>query len=135
MSADEFDPMIERLFSRTPAMADEALFTAMVETRLEKRSRWRTLALTAAGVVGGCMAVREGVNFNFGDQSGEATTLAQGVRTAAATAQGAAQTGLDGLGLGSFDLMSGSGMQMFWVVAGALFALLAAGVVKLSQDV
>jgi len=135
MSADEFDPMIERLFSKAPAMADEALFTATLEARLEKRSRWRTLALTAAGVLGGCMAVREGVNFNFGEGSGEATTLTQGVRTAAATAQGAAQTGLDGLGLGAFDLMSGSGAQMFWLVAGALFALLAAGVVKLSQDV
>ena len=59
---------------------------------------------------------------------------------AAATAQGAAQSGLDGLGLqglgvGSLDLMNGSGMMAFWIVAGALVALMAAGVAKLSQDV
>jgi hypothetical protein len=57
------------------------------------------------------------------------------MRAAAATAQGAAQSGLDGLGVGSVDLMSGSGMMAFWVVAGALVALMAAGMVKLSQDV
>jgi hypothetical protein len=100
---------------------------------MEKRSRWRTLALTGAGLVGGVLAVREGVNFNF-SADGE-TTLTQGVRTAAATAQGAAQSGLEGLGVGSFDLMDGSGMMAFWIVAGALVAVLAAGLVKLSQDV
>ena len=129
MSADEFDPMIERLFSRTPTLADEALFVATLQARLEKRSRWRGLALTAAGLVGGVLAVREGVNFNFsGDPD---TTLTQGVRTAAA----AAQAGLHNLGLGSIDLMGGSGMLAFWIAAGAVAALLAAGAVKLSQDV
>jgi hypothetical protein len=39
------------------------------------------------------------------------------------------------LGVGSFDLMDGSGMMAFWIVAGALVAVLAAGLVKLSQDV
>ena len=133
MSADEFDPMIERLFAQTPRMADEALFLATVQARMEKRSRWRTLALTSAGLVGGVLAVREGVNFNF--SASDETTLTQGVRTAAAAAQSAAQSGLEGLGVGSFDLMDGSGMMAFWIVAGAVVALLAAGAVKLSQDV
>ena len=31
--------------------------------------------------------------------------------------------------------MNGSGMMAFWIVAGALVALMAAGVAKLSQDV
>jgi len=133
MSADEFDPMIERLFAQSPRLADEALFLATIQASMEKRSRWRSLILTAAGAVGGVLAVREGVNFNF-SADGE-TTLTQGMRAAAATAQGAAQSGLDGLGVGSFDLMNGSGMMIFWIVAGALVALLAAGMVKLSQDV
>ena len=30
MSADEFDPYIERLFARTPPMPDAPLFTAQV---------------------------------------------------------------------------------------------------------
>ena len=37
--------------------------------------------------------------------------------------------------MGSFDLMDGSGMMAFWIVAGAVFAVLAAGLVKLSQEV
>ena len=53
MSADEFDPAIERLFAQTPRLADEALFLATLQARLEKRSRWRALTLTAAGLVGG----------------------------------------------------------------------------------
>lgn len=133
MSADEFDPAIERLFAQAPRHSDEALFLALVQARLEKRSRWRGAALGLAGVIGGVLAVREGVDLNLTAES--ETTLSQGVRTAALTAQGAAQTGLDGLGLGGFDLMSGSGMMTFWIAAGALLALLAAGMVKLSQDV
>ena len=133
MSADEFDPAIERLFAQTPRLADEALFLATIQARMEKRSRWRTLILTAAGTVGGVLAVREGVNFNF--STGSETTLAQGMRAAAAAAQGAAQSGLQGLGVGSVDLSSGTGVLAFWIVAGALVALLAAGAARLSQDV
>jgi len=135
MSADEFDPMVERLFSRVPALADEALFNARIQSKLETRSRWRGLALTGAGLVGGLIAVREGVNINFAAGQAETTTLSQGAQTAAAAAQRAAQSGLDGLGLTSIDLTSGSGMMTFWIVAGALVALLAAGAMRLSQDV
>ena len=45
MSADEFDPMIERLFSRSPQMADAELFAVEVETKLHSSSRVRTVAL------------------------------------------------------------------------------------------
>ncbi|WP_292071707.1 hypothetical protein [Brevundimonas sp. UBA7534] len=145
MSADEFDPAIERLFARAPRMADDALFVAEFRTRLEKRSRWRGVALTGAGLIGGLIAVREGVNLNFTGGETEVTTLGQGVQAAAVTAQGAVQSGLGGLGvdslglsslgMGSIDLMSGSGMMTFWIVAGALVALLAAGAVRLSQDI
>lgn len=135
MSVDEYDPMIERLFARTTPLPDEALFAAELAVRIEKRSRWRALALTAAGLGGGVVAVREVVQFNFKTGAHQAASLSDSVRAVAATAQGATQNGLDGLGLGSFDLMSGSGMMAFWIVAGALFALLAAGAVKLSQDV
>lgn len=133
MSADEFDPAIERLFAQTPRLADEALFLATLQARMEKQSRWRVLALTAAGLVGGALAIREGMTVNFA-ANGE-TTLDQGLRAAAATAQGAAQSGLDGLGVGSVDLSSGTGVLAFWIVAGAMAAVLAAGAARLSQDV
>ncbi|TFW15095.1 hypothetical protein EGY25_00420 [Brevundimonas intermedia] len=133
MSADEFDPMIERLFAQSPRLADEALFLATLQARMEKQSRWRVLALTAAGLVGGALAIREGLSVNFAP--GGETTLDQGIRAAAATAQGAAQSGLDSLGVGSVDLSSGTGVLAFWIVAGAMAAVLAAGAARLSQDV
>jgi hypothetical protein len=136
MSADEFDPAIERLFAQTPRLADEALFLATLQARLEKRSRWRALTLTAAGLVGGGLAVREGVNFNFTAEGD--TTLSQAAHAAAMTAQGATRTGLQALGfgdLGGLDLIGGSGVLTFWIAAGAVIALLAAGMMKLSQDV
>ncbi|MFN3879035.1 MAG: hypothetical protein ACK4MH_11745 [Brevundimonas sp.] len=133
MSADEFDPMIERMFAQSPRLADEALFLATLQARMEKQSRWRVLALTAAGLIGGTLAIREGLNVNFA--SGGDTTLDQGLRAAAATAQGAAQSGLDSLGVGSVDLSSGTGVLAFWIVAGAMAAVLAAGAARLSQDV
>ena len=133
MSADEFDPMIERMFAQSPRLADEALFLATLQARMEKQSRWRVLALTAAGLVGGALAIREGLSVNFA--SGGETTLDQGIRAATATAQGAAQSGLEGLGVGSVDLSSGTGVPAFWIVAGAMAAVLAAGAARLSQDV
>lgn len=133
MSADEFDPMIERMFAQSPRLADEALFLATLQARMEKQSRWRVLALTAAGLVGGALAIREGLSVNFAS-AGE-TTLDQGIRAAAATAQGAAQSGLDSLGVSSVDLSSGTGVLAFWIVAGAMAAVLAAGAARLSQDV
>ncbi|WP_425983078.1 hypothetical protein [Brevundimonas sp. TWP1-2-1b1] len=133
MSADEFDPMIERMFAQSPRLADEALFLATLQARMEKQSRWRVLALTVAGLVGGALAIREGLSVNFA--SGGETTLDQGLRAAAATAQGAAQSGLDSLGVGSVDLSSGTGVLAFWIVAGAMAAVLAAGAARLSQDV
>lgn len=135
MSVDEYDPMIERLFARTTPLPDEALFAAELAVRMEKQSRWRSLALTSAGLIGGAFAVREGFRFNLHGNAHQAASLSESVRAVAITAQGATQNSLDGLGIGSFDLMSGSGMLAFWIVAGALFALLAAGAVKLSQDV
>ena len=64
MSADDFDPFIERLYSRTPVMQDAGLFAADVETRLASASRIRTLALTAAGLIGG------GMFFALGEEKG-----------------------------------------------------------------
>ena len=42
---------------------------------------------------------------------------------------------LDQLGLANLELGSMGGMQMFWIAAGALIAVAAAGVMRLSQDI
>ena len=50
MSADEFDPTIERLFAQTPHFPDSVFFEADVAARLHKASRVRSIALSAAGL-------------------------------------------------------------------------------------
>jgi hypothetical protein len=139
MSADEFDPFVERLFARTPVMPDAALFTAQVEQRLQKGSRVRFLALSLAGLIGGAVAVREAVTIDLNLAPGEGvvagTALGQGLQSASVNVQGTVQSGLDQLGLANLELGSMSGMQLFWIAAAALIAVAAAGVMKLSQDV
>lgn len=136
MSADEFDPEIERLFARSPQLPDAALFTARLEQRLQKGSHVRFLALGLAGVIGGGVAVREtlSVNLTAGDGVVAGNALGQGIRSASFNTQSAIQTGLDQLGLANLELGSMGGMQMFWIAAGALIAVAAAGVMKLSQE-
>ncbi|MFK0299510.1 hypothetical protein ACIQTU_09850 [Brevundimonas sp. NPDC090276] len=141
MSVDEFDPAIERLFAKAPAFADSAQFEAGVAAKLNKSSRFRTAALSVAGLVGGVIAVREvlSVDFNFASSSVSASAgsqpAAQGLNMAGVDAAQAVQSLLDRVGVSGLDMSSMGGMQLFWATAGVLVALLAAGVVKLSQEI
>ncbi|MFN3930964.1 MAG: hypothetical protein ACK4JY_04370 [Brevundimonas sp.] len=139
MSADEFDPFVERLFARAPAMPDASLFTAKVEQRLQKGSRVRFLALSLAGLAGGAVAVREtmSIDIDLGAREGVVAgdALGQGLQSASLNIQGAVQSGLEQVGLANLQLGSMGGMQLFWIAAGALIVLAAAGVMKLSQEV
>ena len=139
MSADEFDPFVERLFARTPTMPDAPLFTARIEQRLQKGSRVRFLALSLAGLIGGAVAVREtmSVDIDLGSREGVVAgdALGQGIQSASLNVQGAIQGGLEQVGLANLEIGSMGGMQLFWIAAGTLIALAAAGVMKLSQEV
>lgn len=139
MSADEFDPDIERLFARAPHMPDAALFTARLEQKLQKGSRVRFLALTLAGLIGGVVAVREtmSVSLDMGSRDSvvAGAALGNGIQSASLNTQAAVQSGLDQLGLAHLELGSMGGMQLFWIATGTLIAVAAAGVMKLSQDV
>lgn len=139
MSSDEFDPDIERLFARTPHMMDAALFAAGVETRLQSTTLVRTLTLTTAGLIGGVVAVRESVNMQFGLSDAGAPVagraIGQGLQAAGLDVHGALASGLTRLGLSDLALGSMGGMQLFWISAGALIALAAAALMKLSEEV
>ena len=137
MSVDEFDPEIERLFARTPPMPDALLFTAQVGQKLQKGSHVRFLALALAGVIGGAVAVREAMNVNLATSDGivAGNALSQGIRSASLNTQGAVQSGLDQLGLSNLEFGSMGGMQLFWIAAGTLIAVAAAGVMRLTQDI
>ncbi len=139
MSADEFDPFVERLFARTPNMPDAALFNAQVTARLARGTRVRTVVLTVAGLIGGVVAVRETLNLRLtlggGEAGAAATGLGQGFQAATAGAQASIQSGLDHMGLANLEWGSMGGMQLFWVAAGGLIAVAAAGAMKLAQDI
>jgi len=138
MSADEFDPEIERLFSKSPPLADAQLFAADVESRLASSGRVRALALSFAGLVGGILAVRQtmNVNLNLAGEDGPVAgrALGQGLNAATATVQASVQSGLDQIGMSGLGLGAMSSLQLFWLTAGGLIALAAAGVVRLSQE-
>jgi len=139
MSVDEFDPFIERQFARTPVMADAELFAANLDARLVSGGRVRALALALAGLIGGVVAVRETMNVNLNLSDSEApvagVALGRGIESVAANAHGLVQAGLDQFGLSGMAFGSLGSMQLFWIAAGALAALAAAGVMKLSQEV
>lgn len=136
MSADEFDPFVERLFAQTPPMADADLFALEVQGRLAKRSRVRTVVLGVAGLLGGLTAVREvaGMDLAFGRTAIGGGQMTEGARSVVAAAQSDIQGSLDQMGLANLSLGSMGAMQLFWLTAAALVALLAAGAMKLSQE-
>jgi len=94
-----------------------------------------------AGLVGGVIAVREvlSIDFNFASSSVSASAgappVAQGLAMAGVDGGMAVQSLLDRVGVSGLDIGSMGGMQLFWATAGVLVALLAAGVVKLSQQI
>lgn len=135
MSADEFDPMVERLFATPPHLPDAPLFSAQLDARLERGARTRGVVLTLAGLIGGLVAVRETMRFGFSAENSQAAEALHGATTAAAGAQASLQGFVDGIGLGSVELGSMGGMQLFFVAAAALVAVAAAGIVRLTQDV
>ena len=85
------------------------------------------------------MAVRETmqVDIQFGARDGVVAgdALGQGIQSASLNIQDTIQTGLEQVGLANLELGSMGGMQLFWIAAGALIAVAAAGVMKLSQEV
>ena len=139
MSADEFDPFVERAFSRAPRMPDADLFAAGVEARLASRTKVRTLALSVAGLIGGVIAVRESLTIDIdlgrAAQPVAGRALGQSLEAASMNAQSAVQASLDQWGLADVALGSMGGMQLFWLATAALIALATAGVMKLSQEV
>jgi hypothetical protein len=140
MSADDFDPSIERLFAQTPVMPDAALFTADVEARLAKGGRIRNLALGAAGLLGGVIAVREvtGVDLHVGSATDEVVAghvLGQGMHSVANGLQATVGRMMDSLGLGQMEFGALGGMQLFWIAAACVIAMATIGMVRLSQEV
>ena len=140
MSADEFDARIERLFAQSPRMADADAFAAGIEARLNTGSKMRGWALGLAGLFGGVIAVRETVRFDgdvasAGSDTVTVASASGGLGDVALDAQAAIQPLLDQLGVSAADFGAMGGTSMFWMTAAVLVALLAAGALRLSQEI
>lgn len=139
MSADEFDPFVERAFARTPPMADADAFAARIEAKLASSTRMRTLALTLAGLVGGVVAVQQSlgaaVDLSTSSVPAPARSLGQDIQNAGVDAQASLQSLLDQAGLSDLALGSMGGMSLFWLGTAALIALACAGAMRLSQEI
>ena len=139
MSADEFDPFIERAFERAAPMADTPLFVAGVETRLQTGARWRAAGLGIAGAFGGVLALREMLSLDVDLSGAENVPGVQMAESASRSVNMDVATAIHGVlenwGVADLTLGGLGSMQMFWIAAGALVALALAGVVRLSQDV
>jgi len=133
MSADDFDPDIERLFARTPRLPDADLLHAEMQARLARGGRVRTWVLSLAGAAGGLVAVRELADIQL--NLARAPQPETGLSTASAQVQADAAQALAQYGLG--DLLAGgaTGMSIFWIGAGLIIALTAAAAVRIAQDV
>ena len=139
MSVDEFDPLIERMFSRPPALPDADLFAAGVENRLAASSRWRRLALVGAGLVGGVIAVAQGLKVSIGgakvEESQAATSLVQSADAVILHSEHIVQSLADHLGLSGLAVGSSGGMQMFWVAAALMIGAVATVMTRLSREI
>lgn len=134
MSADEFDPDIERLFARAPMLPDAEAFAGRIEGRLGGGARLRALALALAGAVGGVVAVGEGLGGELRVAPSVAPEAGRSLADGAAALQSIVTTGLDQAGVSGVEFGSMGAMQLFWVVAGVVVMLAAAGAVRLFQE-
>jgi len=127
MAHDAFDGEIERLFAQPPALDDGAAFEARVGARLNRGSRIRTALLTAGGVVGGVLAVREALETGLAGElsrvSEESTRSVDALSGSSAWSQlwQAAQ---------NLDLSAMPSMPLFWALTAVLIGLAALTVVK-----
>ena len=138
MSADEFDPAIERAYRVTPEFADSALFDAEVAVRLENRWKWRRALMLVLAVVAAFVFLRQFVSVQMKNvlqgsldegslatilQKGEASSMFEPVRDAAQ------QLGLTGFSLGSF-----SGAQILMMSGLILTLVLVASAIRLANS-
>lgn len=139
MSADEFDPGIERLFAQAPVMADSDAFARTLEQRLESGRKVRLAVLVAATVGGAALALKETLSaplatllpWRLGDEL-QATSSGVGSRLQQGLSLGEMRLGE--LVPGGLGVDMATNPTLFWVVAFAVVALASMAVMRLSQE-
>lgn len=134
MSEVEFDPAIERAYRYSQPLCDSPLFDAEVELQVYKRSKWRRLVMTIAGL-GGCgvlltQIVRVDLKASFDASSlSHVVVNSDATRLDAVTQKLAANVGLGDVALGGM-----TGPHIMILCGVALTILLAGTAVRISQS-
>ena len=72
MSSDDFERGLHRLFADSPALPDDALFTARVRHRLEQGQSVRRLVIGLVGGLGAAVATAQILSANLGQRLNDA---------------------------------------------------------------
>lgn len=112
MSDPAFEMRLHKLFAESPACPDTPLFAAVVEARLSRGWALRRVLITAAGAVGGAVAVIQVAAAGVGPRLVQAGDLVESLRHAAVHTPLALPAPFADLGQLPF------GGEAIWLVAG-----------------
>lgn len=134
MSVDDFDPAVERLYTRPQTFADSALFDAEVEVRVYKRSRIRNFVMFALSLVAAGIFLRQVIRLNLTASFDSATVGSVLPRQEVGQVMSVAREMAANLGLADAMVAGFSGPQLMILSGLVVTALLAASAVRLSQS-
>lgn len=125
--ADRFEARLEQMFAESPAFADEAAFAQRVQGRLGTGQKLRNVAIGAAGVVGGVVAVAQALNSNLTGAVQEAEAAAVRTPLVEPIREAASESALMGWWeqVSAYLPANGVGLEVMWTVAALAVAGLA----------
>jgi hypothetical protein len=122
----EFERSLERLFAQTPALPDGEAFADRVQAKLARSWRVRTLAIGAAGIVGGAVAASQILGAGFALQVRQAS-----VHSAQVVDQAYRQTWTN---LDALSQVTPSA-ALFWAVSGLMILAAVVGATRVLDEV
>ena len=134
MSADDFDPAVERLYTHPQTFADSALFDAEVEVRVYKRSRMRNFVMIGISLAAAAIFLRQVIRLNISASFDSATIGSVVPRQEVRHVMDVAREMAANLGLADAMVAGFSGPQLMIMCGLVVTALLAASAVRLSQS-
>lgn len=133
MSAEEFDPAIERLYGRPETFADSVLFDAEVAVKVYRRGKMRRILLSVLGVLGGFAFLHQMVKLNIDLKLSANNVQAVLPQRQLSQAMDVSREMASQIGLGDTAVAGLSGPQLLILCSVAAVALLTGTAIRLSQ--
>ena len=134
MSADEFDPAVERAYRAPMSFVDSPLFEAEIAVRLQKRVVRRRRIVAALGVLVGYFTLSQFVSFNIklGGEGGSLFTILE--RKGETSVLNPAMELARDMGLSGYYVGSLGEAQVLMLVGGAISLVLVATAIRLANS-